>query len=289
MTKRTAPSDVNCLVVISDSHCGCKLGLCPADQEIQLDDGGTYKASPVQGYIWHHWRKFWDEFVPAETKGEPYAVVHNGDAVDGVPHKATTPISHNLQDQENIAAACLEPIVELCQGRYYQVRGTEAHVAKSGASEESLARRLGAVKNREGQSATWELWKRVGPCIAHFSHHIGTTQSAHHESAAVNAEISKMLVDAARFQQQIPDIAVRSHRHQYTEVILPAHRQEWGPGANQHRIRSIVTPAWQAKTPFAYKVARGRPPQFGGVVIRWSGKELYTVAYVATFTNVEIR
>lgn len=285
--KRTT-SEIRNLIVISDTHCGCRLGLCPPGG-VPLDDGGTYHIGPTQQFIWHHWRKFWDEWVPNVTKGEPFAVVHNGDATDGVPHRATTPVSTNLEDQQEIAYRSLAPVFDRCDGRYYHIRGTEAHVGKSSTEEEKLAKRLGAVQNKAGQFSRYELWKQLGPGLVHFAHHIGVTSSTHHETSAVNAEITKLLVEASRWEMRVPDLVIRSHRHQYCEVVLAAHRETWGDGvANRQRLRCVVTPAWQGKTPFAYRVSRGKPPQFGGLLIRWNGEVLYTESYVVTFRDVEV-
>ena len=172
---------INNLVVISDTHCGCRLGLCPPGG-VFMDEGGMYKPSKLQRKIWKMWREFWDEFVPLATRGEPYAVVFNGDIVDGVHHGSTTQISHNLEDQAAIAYECMAPIVEACEGRYYHIRGTEAHVGKSARDEENLAKRLGAIPNEEGQHARWDLWKMCGPKLVHFLHHVGTTSSAAYEA-----------------------------------------------------------------------------------------------------------
>jgi hypothetical protein len=45
---------------------------------------------------------------------------------------------------------------------------------------------------------------------------------------------------------------------------------------------AIVTPGWQAKTPFAWKIpgARLSQPQFGGVLIRKGDEELHSRAKV---------
>ena len=109
---------LNNLVVVSDIHCGCRLGLLHPDG-IKLDDGGLYQPSEFQILLWDYWREFWDKWVPNATRNEPYAVCFNGDALDGVHHKATHQISHNLSDQAAIAEQILAPIVKLCKGRYY--------------------------------------------------------------------------------------------------------------------------------------------------------------------------
>ena len=256
------------LVVVSDTHCGCRLGLCPLES-VHLDDGGTYRASKFQRQIWGLWREFWESWVPSVVKNEPYDICHNGDAIDGVHHQSTTQISQNIQDQLLIAEEVMKPQVRACLksgGRYYHVRGTDAHVGKSSNYEEMLARSLGAVPNSEKQHARYDLWKRTGGALVHLLHHVGTTASAAHEASAVNAELTAEYVEAARWRQEPPDFIVRSHRHRYIAVDLDTAN---GIGA------AVVTPGWQGKTPFAWKVAGARlaVPQFGGIIIRHGDSE----------------
>lgn len=259
------------LIVFSDTHVGCKLGLCPPDPQ-PLDSGGAYTASVFQQKMWTLWREFWDVWVPDVTKGEPFDVVHNGDAIDGCHHNSTTQISHNLEDQSRIAERALAPVVAQCHasgGTYYHIRGTEAHVGQSGENEERLARTLGAKPNADGQHARFDLWKRVGDrCLVHLLHHIGTTSSAAHEASAVNAELTAEYVEAARWQREPPDFIVRSHRHRSIAVDLSSAK---GYAA------AIVTPAWQGKTPYVWKIpgARISEPQFGGILIRQGDDEFY--------------
>lgn len=278
MARRSSVPSNRSLVVVSDTHAGCRLGLCPPEK-IRLDDGGYYLPSDFQEQIWGLWTEFWDEFVPSVTKGEPYDVVHNGDVIDGVHHNSTTQISHNYGDQIRIARAVMEPVVQRCKksgGTYYHIRGTEAHVGKSAVHEEDLAEQLGAKPNREGQHARYDLWKRVGGKtgpLVHLLHHIGTTSSAAHESSAVNAELSAEFVESARWGHEPPDYVVRSHRHRSIAVDLDCAK---GYAAG------IVTPGWQGKTPFAWKVAGARlaEPQFGGILIRHGEERHYYVRKV---------
>ena len=269
------------LIVVSDTHCGCRLGLCPP-VPLRLDDGGHYIASEFQQKMWGLWLEFWQEWVPEVTRHEPYDIVFNGDALDGVHHQSVTQISHNFEDQLRIAETILKPQVDHCKtlgGVYFHIRGTEAHVGKSGVYEEQLAQRLGAKPNQLGQYARWDLWKRVGDSngpLVHLLHHVGTTGSASHESSAVNAELTAEYVEAARWGRQPPDFIVRSHRHRSIAVDLNSAR---GYAA------AIVTPAWQGRTPFAFKIpgARISEPQVGGVLIRQGDEEFYYRRKVWTF------
>lgn len=278
------------LIVVSDSHCGCRLGLMNPDVPVTLDDGGTYGASVFQKKMWKLWREFWDEWVPEVTRGEPYDLVHNGDVIDGVHHNSTTQISHNIHDQIKIAREVLGPEVLRAKrlgGTYYHIRGTAAHVGESSVYEEQLAESLGAKPNSLGQFARYDLWKRVGKAtkrvpapLVHLLHHIGTTSSAAHESSAVNAEIASEYVEAARWRREPPDYVVRSHRHRSIAVDLN--------GATGYAA-GIVTPAWQGKTPFVWKVPGGRitEPQVGGIMIRQGDEEHFYRRKVWSFDRSE--
>lgn len=264
--------------MISDTHCGCRVALAGKDP-LPLDGGGQYLPSAFQLKMWAWWREFWDEWIPIATHGEPYDLVHNGDAIDGSHHGSTTQISHNIEDQIRIAEAVLGPEVAKCLklgGTYYHIRGTEAHVGQSGEYEERLARNLGAKPNADGQYARFDLWKRVGVALVHLMHHIGTTSSAAHESSAVNAELTAEFVEAARWNREPPDYVVRSHRHRSIGVEM---------NCAKGYAAAIVTPAWQGKTPYVWKIpgARISEPQLGGIVIRQGDEEHHYRRWVRSF------
>lgn len=271
---------INNIVVISDTHFGCKLALCP--NEFKLDEGGIYKASKLQKKLYTMWYNFWNEWVPAATREEDYIIVHNGDIIDGIHHNTVTQISHNITDQSRIAIEMMSTVVnnKKCKG-YYQIRGTEAHVGKSGQYEEAIAKQLNAIPNKMGNYARWELWLEFGKYkkLLHFTHHVGTTNSASYESTAVYKELVEAYNEAGRWKKRPPDVVIRSHRHRQFEIKIAT---EGGYGM------SIVTPSWQLKTPFVYKQTLGRAtlPQIGGYLIR-SGDEdhIYTRFKVFTIDN----
>lgn len=265
------PTEITNIVTISDSHFGSTLGLC--SPKVRLDDGGWYTASPVQEKIWGFWKDFW-KWTFNLIGDEPFALVHNGDIVDGDHHGTTALFSHNLKDQENLAVKVMSPIVERA-ALYFQIRGTEAHVGQSASFEERVAERLGAVVDEEtGQHSRWELCVELGHEIIHFSHHIGTTSSVAYESSALMREIAATFMEAGQWGQRPPTVLVRSHRHRYCEVKPP-------------NCRILVTPGWQGKTSFVFKMDRMRMPQFGGVIIRLNdnGKGVHARERVYTLSR----
>lgn len=271
MPKKSKP--LNNLIVVSDLHCGCRYGLCPP--EVQLDDAAIYRHSPMQADIWKRWKIFWGKWVPKVTRSEPYAVVLNGDAIDGVHHNAATQISHNLTDQARIAKEVLRPVIKACEGRYYHLRGTEAHVGASGQQEERLAEELRAIPDKEGRYARWELWIEIGGGIKavngliHISHHIGTSGALASEVVAIHKELEQAFVEAARWNNRHPDVIVRSHRHRNAETRIQT-ANGWAT--------ACTTPGWQAKTPFVYKIVGGRQtlPQVGGTLVRSGDEDVFT-------------
>ena len=262
----------NQLVVVSDLHSGCRLGLCPP-KGVRLDDGGMYRPSAFQRKVHRYWLQFWDG-VDSEASSEPWDLVVNGDMIDGVHHRATTQVSHNLEDQSRIAEALLAPVVEKCPGQVWVVRGTEAHVESSAREEERLARRLGAVPNSQGQFARWELWKTCGNQLVHFLHHVSPAGNQAGETTAVFKELIESYTIAGKWRRRPPNLIVRSHRHRYVACEVPvAGKRKGGPAGF---AKAVTTPAWQGKTPFVWKIAGGRltTPQFGGLVIRLEDGEL---------------
>ena len=262
------PAVVN-LVVVSDIHAGCRLALLPPEG-IELDDGGHYSPSDLQLKTWAMWREFWHEWVPLVTRGEPFAVCVNGDSMDGNHHNATTQISHNPVDQKRIAKAILEPIVQMCEGRFYMVRGTEAHVGQSAHAEEDLAEDLGAIPDEHGNHARYCLWARLGKRLVHIAHHIGTTGSMAYETTALTKELADLCADAGRWGKEAPDVVVRSHRHRFAQSTLPS---------RNGNCTCVTTPGWQLKTPFAHKIPGGRTtePQMGGILVRAGDEDvIYT-------------
>lgn len=263
-------------VCISDPHCASTLGLCLPEGH-RLDDGGWYKPSRLQKKVWSIWEdEFWGGWAKRVTKGEPWDLIINGDAIDGDHHATPTIISSNLHDQFRSAMDCLAPVVKACResgGRYYHVRGTEAHVGQSAQEEERLAEALGAEPDEEGNFSRWELWKRVGGALCHFTHHIGTTGSQAYESTALMKEMVEAFVEAGRWGDEPPQVVVRAHRHRCMGITIPT-KDGYGIVA--------VTPGWQLKTPFTFKVAGARvgQPQFGGLLIRAGDEELHTRFFV---------
>jgi len=253
------------VIIIADTHCGCQLGLCP--EKVRLDNGGAYHISRFQRVILDCWDSFHNEWVPRVTRGEPHVLVLNGDSMDHRHHKSTTQISQNTADQQNIAYEMLAPVVDKAVA-YYHIRGTEAHTGPSGEEEEKLAKRLGAVPDEAGKFSRYELWLRVGDCLIHITHHIGTTGSLAYETTALMKEFAEATSESARWGKKSPNVVARSHRHRHAEIRVPT--------SNIYGY-CFTTPGWQLKTPYVYRgTGRISTPQLGGSLVRQGDEEFFT-------------
>ena len=265
---KSSRKPINNLILIGDTHIGDSLGLCHKDGA-RLDDGGHYLPNRLQKIVWNWWEEYWGEWVPFVTKGEPFAVVHMGDVIDYSHHHSTSIFSHNINDQMRAAYDIMHPVVELCEGRYYHLRGTEAHSGPSSVEEERLAHSLGAKPNQDGQYARYDLWLQVGSGLVNLMHHIGTCGSMASESTAVLRELTEAYQEAARWGTRPPDILARAHRHRNIEVRIIT---------QNGFATAFTTPAWQLKTSYAWKIAGARQstPQIGGSLIRSGDSDNYT-------------
>lgn len=257
---------VNQAVFIADLHGGCRYGLCPP--EVTLDGGGKYKASREQRAVWSKWEEFHELWVPKVTRGDPYALVINGDAIDGDHHSNNTHFTNNLADQKRIVLECLDPYIRRAEVVYY-VRGTPAHGGASGQDEEDLARMLGAKKSSTGAHSRFELRLLLGRALVDVQHHISTVGSNAYETTALQKVFTMACEEAGRWHHRAPDICVRSHRHRYAKTEVPV--------AEGHVGIVVTTPGWQLKTPLTFRMmgAQMATPQLGGILIVCGDEEIY--------------
>ena len=280
-------SKIQHIVVVSDLHAGCRVALHPPGR-LRLDDGGYYEPSDFQSKMYKMWRQFHDEFVPSIVGNDDYVLVCNGDAIDGHHHGTKTQISTNVVDQRRVAKALLEPeILKRNCRAYYHIRGTEAHVGQSAENEETLAEILGAKQDGEGRYSRWRAKLDLCGYLVDFLHHVGATGSQAYEASAVHKEMVESMVEAGRWNKRVPDVLVRSHRHRSIQTRIPV---GWAGEAVEGQACKeaicVVTPCWQGKTPFVYKIPGGRlsDPQFGGIVISVKNARLDVRSWVQSLT-----
>lgn len=236
---------------------GCKLGLCPPTAE--MDFGTSINQSQAQGVVWKWWREFHDEFVPWVTRGDKHILVHGGDIVDGVHHRSTTQATQDLEAQESIAVAVLQPEVDKAAA-FAVVAGTPVHAGESWSSERRIADRLGAVAGSFGH-VHMEFNFRLGEsALINDMHHVSVTGLHHTAPGGVFREAMEQLITSAKAGSEPPSVILRHHRHRNIEISEPVHNG---------RTWATAVPGWQLKGPYTWKVgARNHLSHFGALVVR---------------------
>lgn len=249
------------LAVISDLHCGSTVGLHPR-APTPMDDGGVYRPSKAQLWLWGNWETFWER-VKRASRGARLHVVLNGDAVDGNHHGTTQIVSNHPGIQRDILAACMNHVWDVVKtpASVVVVRGTEAHVGASAASEESFAKGLhdrGFVvpQTADGKFSHWHFHGQYGKHLLDFTHHGRLGQRLWTKSNPSNGLAFEIWAEHAMQQKPYPSLAIRSHFHRSADTF------------DAYPTRLIQTPAWQLATAFVHRIAPDTMADIGGLIIR---------------------
>lgn len=244
----------------SDPHAGSTVAICPP--EVQLDDGGYYKASRAQNWLWDCRTEALSIVAKLRTQlGAKLYYLSNGDVTDGDHHGTTQILSGNPTAQAAVVDAIMKPILALRPDGLAFVRGTEAHVGKSACYEERIAK--GLLKDgwpvitdaATGNASHWHFRAEMHGVRLDFAHHgrVGTrpwTKATGPMTLA--AEIG---YNHFRRGEPHPHIAVRSHMHQYFDTH------------DAHPVRVIQTPCWQLATSYIHRIAPDNLADIGAVIV----------------------
>ncbi len=248
------------IAVTSDLHCGSTVALCPP--VIHLDDGGEYRASKAQLWLWENWREFWGR-VDAQRKALNASLyqVYNGDMTEGDHHKTTQILSGNPTAQATVVNEVMRVPLALKPEGIIVVRGTEAHVGASACYEERIASGLRKdgykvlVDDATGNASHWHFEMDVQGVRFDFAHHGRVGARPWTKPNAVHALAMEIFYNAAANERPFPHLAVRSHMHQYVDTH------------DSHPTRLIQMPAWQLATAFIHRIAPNALADVGGLII----------------------
>jgi hypothetical protein len=246
--------------IVSDTHFGSTVAICPPGP-IKIDDGHTFYPSEHQQWIWNHWCNFWDR-VAEEVKGvSRYIMVTNGDLVEGDHHNTPQLFSRNLGVEREIVDMAFEYPLSLEPDNIVVVRGTEAHVGRSAAKEESIAKswhKAGLPVQAAEDTGTYSHWQfraEIHGKLLDFTHHGRTGHRPWTDQNAVNLLAWQIFTEHARDGHRPPDLAIRSHFHRHFDSYDAA------------PTRAIQTPCWQLHTGHTRKVVPESVAHVGGIML----------------------
>lgn len=255
------------IVVVSDTHVNSKFGLWPED--FMMKEGDQHLLTSWQKWLLEKW----DDFVKNVPKG--CILILNGDLVQGIhPTREIDVITPSAVDMRRAAIRLLEPLVDKAKATYVQ-RGTPWHGGVGEQDTETIAEMIDAVKDEEtGQYTQWELWLRHEGKLFHFTHHLGFAPV--YPLTPMQREMNVAKLNVVDYNYPMPDVMVRSHRHEF---------RAYPDGARW----VFVTPCWQLKTDFVWKIRPLVLPNIGGLFLGVEGGEIVYHARMYTLPAPKIR
>jgi hypothetical protein len=254
-------SNKKAVIVVSDLHINSTVAL--SKPTVNLDDGGTYRASRIQRELWDSWLDYVEK-AKNLTKGYQRIVVFNGD----VGELDTKRRSYQLTtiNKATIIRAAIdttEPLLEIAD-EILVIRGTPAHSGKGSWLEETIANDLDHVITPLDGSASSHYHARI--VIAgvrfDFAHHgrMGNVRQTYKNAAN---RLTGDTIDKYRDNEwAIPNVIVRSHVHRRADS-----------GRNYPAL-GLFTPSWQMITEFGYRIgAENDLSDIGGDVFLCDGGE----------------
>lgn len=248
MPFRHKSSGTRLIVAVADIHCGSTYGLMPPG--FTTLEGNEILHNPIQRWLWQCWTDATTRWLPTILRGDPYALVVNGDAMEGNHHGTREIVSPETGDHFTAAEAVLKPLADAAE-KTFLVEGTDCHV---GNHEHGLAKNLKATKDPDSQKPAWPILTLIAAgCRYRFQHHISTTGRTYLEASGLGIYLGNEQLEAAK------------NGEPFTQVLCCAHRHRYGEFRDASGL-SIVIPPWQMLTKHGRKgvpSARTRP----GIVV----------------------
>lgn len=251
---RRPSAEIACryVVTVSDLHVGSTVAIAPPDA-LATQDGQRLRLTLLQEWLWHAWRTVWRR-VNAITGGD-YALVVNGDVIDGVHHRTMQLWTRDTGLQLRAAIDLLQPHAARAKA-IYVVEGTECHDAETPSP---LAEALGAVSAESDRVAGHRrLRLTVRGQRADWIHHVAPTSREYLKPNAVWVAASNHQLACAKYGEPVPVAVTYSHRHGYVQ-------------ARDTALVACATPPWQTRSRYGYRVAPSGPEEVGVLIHRFDG------------------
>lgn len=250
MSKKKSEGKISLLVACSDLHCGSSVGLMPPDSENLAGNTIGFGKNKHQEWLWECWQHALGK-VAAIAGCDPYAVVVNGDATEGIHHRSPEVVASLIENHCAMAAEALKPLTSKAAATFV-VRGTECHTHNV---ETYLAKLIGAKD--EVARDKWLI--NVHGCAVDATHHLGATSRAYLEASALSITLGNARLNSVRAGHPVAQVYLRGHRH-------------CGGVYSDGSALIGVTGGWQFLTRHGHKVVPDSIPRPSMLVLDWRGK-----------------
>lgn len=239
-------------------HSGSNYALFPAN-EWRGTKGNNHSPTSGQKKIRAQFERYAAE-VKTARKGKRVKIVHNGDAIDGDHHSSGDVCTVNPLEQAQIHVDLMgefQKRIDWQRGdEIYYTRGTQTHVNEL---ENWIGEQMNAVP--DGDFFVHDLLELdVNGRMSVFAHHGPGRGDGANEGNPLRNWLRNIQQEATKDGKRVPDGIWVGHVHYptYTTYV-------WRDKLNFNTIHGIITPSWQLKTTFGWKVASMKQEKIGGV------------------------
>lgn len=233
-------------------HVNSSVAICMP--EVELDDGGAYRASPAQSWIYDNWLRLIDR-----VKGiaGDKVLISVGDMCEGDKKDQTYQIiTRNPATVVKAALDILKPMTSAVDSTFV-VRGTAAHVGKSGNLEEIAAYSLDKVRTTDsGLSSFYHLPLSVDDVLIDTAHHCTMGRLPWTRNSSADRYAHQVFAEYSQSDRRPPHLVFRGHQHRWADSY----------DANP-KTRVVCLPAWTLATEYTNKIAPGALAEIGAAIV----------------------
>jgi len=240
------------IAVYNDLHAGSPVAPFPLRQWAMPD--GNYSPTILQKILYKQLQDASEE-IGRRRKGKRLIIVKLGDMVEGLHHGSKQVTSARRAIHEAISLELMDRIDEwtgFTDGDLeYFVAGTESHVEES---EERIAKDRGAeaympsdlAGGRDGVYVFPALNITINGVPCFFAHHGPATGEGANRGNGLRNRIKNLYLEYLENNKTMPRLVIFAdkHRKHYERV--------WR--SEKVMIDAIISPAWQVKTEFVYRI-----------------------------------
>lgn len=206
------------VVVISDLHCGHRVGLTPPRFQLDYSRG---KWGVISAQLWESFDSFIGKHSPVDI------LFVNGDCIEGTGYRSggTELVETDRIKQCDMAVECIKSIGA---SEIVMTYGTPYHTGTSEDFEDLIAERVGAKKIGGHE------WVNVNGITFDIKHKIASTSVPYSKGTAISKARLQNYLWNEHDEQPKSDIIIRSHIHEFFACLSTS----W---------LGIVTPALQGQ------------------------------------------
>ena len=257
------------VVLMSDTHCGNRLGLLNPDTVLLEEDeqGEITEYSPALGptqrYLWKLYTSHLDKMAEMAA-GDEVVVIVNGDLTHGTKYPDGL-AQNRISDQVAIAFWCLRPWLErddLNVKKLRVLRGTGSHT-DYGSAESMVAMLLKKAFPRHDIEVLYHALFDFDGVLFDVAHHgPGPGIRVWTDGNQQRYYLRSLMLQHVLDNQEPPRIVARAHYHRWARETV---RTEWG--GREYKSDIIATPSYCGINGHGRQVTRSVHKQTHGLVV----------------------